>query len=660
MKKVTRNRRSVFFLTTLVLMVCSLCVSVLSACTKKDVESAESGEEVGVYYYDNTQLNQEYLITLAEKLQFTFIAGSTIKTGNYTLTDETLTLTGTDWTQSATLKDDVITLTYENTLMRFLRKNYFTVKFDTMGGSEITQAQVLNGKTLSKPDKDPSREGFVFLGWYTDQACTTPYIFGASPVSSDLTLYARWAEESDSLEYRINYDLGYDGCESIPASMTIGGKLYNPATPNSREGYTFTGWWISAENKADRLTYRYEEPVGNNDGTVFNADTTLFAVWQSDSAVCKNPAVSVSQQAVSWESVDAAAYLITIVAPDGTPVCNEQRTTSTTFPVTFDQTGIYHIEVSAINAGGTKISDTVERYYINNGLNRVSGVTVIEPSVLVFRGVENAEKYLITIDCGNEAHNHTAFDNGTSLYFNFSNCEMQPGGIVFTIQAVAHGYASSSASFIFERNLTAVTDLTVENDNVTWTGVPAANYYRVQIGDESYNVFKPEYSLKSLPAGEYSISVTPVAKGFNSPAAATIAYSKTTPVLPSDIRLNDMILSWSETEQDASYQILVNDKVIDVPAGETSYNLTDLFTWADGTEYSLRLKVNKGEASVTSEEFKFLYNALEPTLIYENGVLSWKPVAGALNYEILLNGKAYATVSCRQSQNRKQPSKRRD
>ena len=45
---------------------------------------------------------------------------------------------------------------------------------------------------------------------------------------------------------------------------------------------------------------------------------------------------------------------------------------------------------------------------------------------------ENAEKYLITIDCGNEAHNHAAFDNGTSLYFNFSNCDMQPGGMVFT------------------------------------------------------------------------------------------------------------------------------------------------------------------------------------------------------------------------------------
>lgn len=644
MKKVTHSRRSVFFLTTLVLMVCSLCVSVLSACAKKDVESAESGNEVGVYYYDNTQLNQEYLITLAEKLQFTFIAGSTVKTGTYTLTDETLTLTGTDWTQSATLKDDVITLTYENTSMRFLRKNYYTVNFDTMGGSEIAQAQVLNGKTLSKPDKDPVREKFVFLGWYTDQDCTTPYIFGASPVSADFTLYARWTEESDSLEYRINYDLGYEGSESIPDAMTIGGKLYNPATPESREGYTFKGWWISAENKADRLTYRYEEPVGNKDGTVFNADTTLFAVWQSDSAACENPAVSVSQQAVSWESVDAAAYLITIVAPDGTPVCNEQRTTSTTFPVTFDQTGTYRVEVSAINAGGTKISDTVKRYYVNNGLNRVSGVTVIEPSVLVFRGVENAEKYLITIDCGNEAHNHTAFDNGISLYFNFSNCEMQPGGIVFTIQAVANGYASSSASFVFERNLASVTDLTVENDNITWTGVPGANYYRVQIGDESYNVFKPEFSLKALPAGEYSISVTPVAKGFNSPAAATIAYNKTTPVLPSDIRLNDMILSWSETEQSASYQILVNDKVIDVPAGETSYNLTDLFTWADGAEYSLRLKVNKGEASATSEEFTFLYNALEPTLVYENGVLSWKPVAGALNYEILLNGKAYATV----------------
>ena len=644
MKKVKSNKRSVFFLTTLVLMCCSLFVSVLSACTKKE-NTPQSGDEVGVYYYDDTAGNKEYLITLADELRFSFIAGSDVRTGSYTLTEDTLVMTsGADWSQTATLKDDVITLTYENVQMRFLRKNYYTITFDTTGGGEFAPEQVLNGKTLAKPTTDPVRDGFIFLGWYADQACTVPYIFGTQPVSKNMTLYARWAQESDSVEYKISYDLGYEGAAELPSAETIGGKLYNPAVPADREGFSFAGWWISDENKADRLTFRYEEPIGSAEGTVFTADTTLFAVWQNDDAACANPAVSVSQQAISWESVDASAYLVSVIAPDETPVYNDQRTTSTTLPVTFDQTGTYCIKVTAINAGGTAISDTVVRYFVNNGLDRVSGITVIEPNALVFRGVENAEKYLISVDCGNDAHNHTSFDNGKSLYFNFSNCDMQPGGMVFTIQAVADGYASSSATFVFERNLAPVSDITAENDLLTWDSVPGANYYRVQIGDESYNVFKPEFSLKTLSAGEYDISVTPVARGFNSPAAATLKYTKTAPALPEDIRLSDMTLSWSEAEEGATYTILVNGKELPVEDEKLSYDLSQLFTWADGEEYSVQLKVVKGDASAISEEFTFLYNALEPTLVYENGVLSWKPVAGALNFEVMLNGQAYATV----------------
>lgn len=644
MNKTSQKRRFGILFAAVGMICCFLAAALLAACNNQP--AAQSSDEVGVYYYDDTDRNTQSLITLGQGCSFTLVLDDETISGTYSLDGETLTLTQTDSkTLTATLRNDIITLTYENVQMRFLKKLYFTVTFDTTGGSEMEAVSVLNGKAVSKPVSDPTREGYVFLGWYTDARFTSPYLFGAQPVTGDLTLYARWAQTTPGeVEYTISYDLGYDG-EEIADSQTIGGKLYLPATPAAREGYRFVGWWVSMENDRKRLSYRYEEPSSTAEGTLFNADTTLFAVWQAEDAEYATPAVSVSQQAISWESVGSAAYLISVTAPDGTALYTNQRTTSTTFPITFDESGAYRVEVTAVNAGGSAVSDPAVRYYVNHALARVSDLRVIEPSVLVFSGVENAQKYLITIDCGDKAHTHTAFDNGTSLYYNFSNCEMQPGGIRFTVEAVADGYASSKATFVFERNLASAESLTVTDDVLTWDSVPGATSYDVQIGDDIYTVFKPSFSLKTLTAGSYAISVTPVAKGFNSPAAAQLSFDKTTPALPADLSLKDMTFSWTQAEADANYFLVVNGNEIAVDAGTTSYDLTDLFTWADGTDYSLQLKVVKGDASALSDVFTFRYNALDPTVVYDGGVLSWKPVAGAQKYEIRMNDDNSSLIS---------------
>lgn len=644
MNKTSQKRRFGILFAAVGMICCFLAAALLAACNNQP--AAQSGDEVGVYYYDDTDRNTQSLITLGQGCSFTLVLDDEAISGTYSLDGETLTLTQTDSkTLTATLRNDVITLTYENVQMRFLKKLYFTVTFDTTGGSEMEAVSVLNGKAVSKPVSDPTREGYVFLGWYTDAQFTSPYLFGAQPVTGDLTLYARWAQTTPGeAEYTISYDLGYDG-EEIADSQTIGGKLYLPATPAAREGYRFVGWWVSMENDRERLSYRYEEPSSTAEGTLFNADTTLFAVWQAEDAEYATPAVSVSQQAISWESVGSAAYLISVTAPDGTALYTNQRTTSTTFPITFDESGAYRVEVTAVNAGGSAVSDPAVRYYVNHALARVSDLRVIEPSVLVFSGVENAQKYLITIDCGDKSHTHTAFDNGTSLYYNFSNCEMQPGGIRFTVEAVADGYASSKATFVFERNLASAENLTVTDDVLTWESVPGATSYNVQIGDDIYTVFKPSFSLKTLTAGSYAISVTPVAKGFNSPAATQLSFDKTTPALPADLSLKDMTFSWTQAEADANYFLVVKGNEIAVDAGTTSYDLTDLFTWADGTDYSLQLKVVKGDASALSDVFTFRYNALDPTVVYDGGILSWKPVAGAQKYEIRMNGDNSSIIS---------------
>ncbi len=68
----------------------------------------------------------------------------------------------------------------------------YTVKFDTDGGSAIKNASVTRNSKVTEPD-EPTKDGFVFDGWYTDKDLTEKYDFEA-PVTKSFTLYASWSE----------------------------------------------------------------------------------------------------------------------------------------------------------------------------------------------------------------------------------------------------------------------------------------------------------------------------------------------------------------------------------------------------------------------------------------------------------------------------------
>ena len=69
---------------------------------------------------------------------------------------------------------------------------YYTVTFNSNGGSAVESQTVKAGETATKPE-NPTKEGYTFVAWFTDEEMTIPYVF-ATPVSADVTLYARWLE----------------------------------------------------------------------------------------------------------------------------------------------------------------------------------------------------------------------------------------------------------------------------------------------------------------------------------------------------------------------------------------------------------------------------------------------------------------------------------
>lgn len=70
----------------------------------------------------------------------------------------------------------------------------YTVTFQPNNGSAVTSVTVEEGKLIPRPDT-PVREGYVFMGWYTDEALTSGWNFDIDTVASDMTLYGNWKKE---------------------------------------------------------------------------------------------------------------------------------------------------------------------------------------------------------------------------------------------------------------------------------------------------------------------------------------------------------------------------------------------------------------------------------------------------------------------------------
>lgn len=73
----------------------------------------------------------------------------------------------------------------------------FTVAYDLNYGKKTTYLKdtVEEGKTASEPTI-PTRSGYDFSGWYTSASNGKKFDF-SSPITSDITLYARWSSISD-------------------------------------------------------------------------------------------------------------------------------------------------------------------------------------------------------------------------------------------------------------------------------------------------------------------------------------------------------------------------------------------------------------------------------------------------------------------------------
>lgn len=95
---------------------------------------------------------------------------------------------------------------------------------------------------------EPTFNGFVFEGWYLDDACTHPYTF--TTMSEGIKVYAKWRQ----IQYRVflHPNAGTDsslnwGSETQAMSFRVanGGTISVPT--GTRDDYLFAGWYLDPE-----------------------------------------------------------------------------------------------------------------------------------------------------------------------------------------------------------------------------------------------------------------------------------------------------------------------------------------------------------------------------------------------------------------------------
>lgn len=139
----------------------------------------------------------------------------------------------------------------------------FTLTYVSNGGTEYAAETYKEGTEVAI-DKAPTREGYIFKGWYSDEALTQAV--SKVTMDSDKTVYAKWEKEIK------NFTLTYvsnGGTEFDPETYKEGTEVPLSKIP-TRAGFSFLGWYADAA-----LTQLVTK-------VTMDSDKTVYAGWKED------------------------------------------------------------------------------------------------------------------------------------------------------------------------------------------------------------------------------------------------------------------------------------------------------------------------------------------------------------------------------------------
>ncbi len=109
----------------------------------------------------------------------------------------------------------LLTALFVSLMTSCLFSSEYEVTYDYAGARDNVTVTVAEGSLL--PEASPTREGYVFGGWYTDAAYSSTYDF-SKPVTEDFTVYAKWIPKTLS---EVDYVALINGIPDAPVRATV-------------------------------------------------------------------------------------------------------------------------------------------------------------------------------------------------------------------------------------------------------------------------------------------------------------------------------------------------------------------------------------------------------------------------------------------------------
>ena len=158
---------------------------------------------------------------------------------------------------------------YAKWLEEDITKRTFKVTFDSMSGSAVEPVTALYGTLVKKPS-DPTRTGYVFVGWYKQADLSEEWDFSSDTLTENITLYAKWVSESDA-----------SGCDILTAEgfdFDAEGKTLSIKTPNSQEYFAlssaltvspYASWTVTSDAEGREEVPSATVPLQVGDNTFY-------------------------------------------------------------------------------------------------------------------------------------------------------------------------------------------------------------------------------------------------------------------------------------------------------------------------------------------------------------------------------------------------------
>ena len=117
---------------------------------------------------------------------------------------------------------------------------HFTISYELDGGvNNAENPLTYTVESQTKILQDPTKENYVFNGWYTDLTYTEKVYEITQGSAGNRTIYAKWTPKSFDISYETNG--GTNNVEN-PATYTIETPTFTLKDP-TRENYDFAGWF---------------------------------------------------------------------------------------------------------------------------------------------------------------------------------------------------------------------------------------------------------------------------------------------------------------------------------------------------------------------------------------------------------------------------------